>query len=187
LPQSRFHLNVNPDGVRAVHFLSVASGWSMPPLRLLVPLALPLLLAACADTSGTGQAPQPAPAPPPPPAASAPTPAPAAPAPAPAAVSNAGELGFLWGRWSADPARCDSQAIAISATRFEGAENVCDLSGLTDAGDGSYAANLACTSQGRSSSERLRMTPVFAPSGEGLVLVYPDRSPDRVLLLRCGG
>jgi hypothetical protein len=164
----------------------------MSALRLLPLAALPFLLAACGSDNGNTAPPATPPAAPvatvpvaPAPATPAPA-APAAPAPAaPAGQSASGDLGFLWGRWSADLARCDSAAIAISETRFEGAENSCALSGLTDTGDGSYSARLACTSQGSQNSERLAMTPVFTPTGEGLVLVYPDRGPERITLLRC--
>ena len=166
----------------------------MSPFRLSFLLALPVLLAACGDNNSpppaaTPAAPAPAASAPAVPAAAA-TPAPAA-APLPAAtqpVAATDDLSFLWGNWAADLNDCGSGlAVSIDETSFTGAENSCQMSGLTDNGDGSYAADLACQGQGQAQNEGLRMTPVFTPTGEGIVLEYPDRGAGRSILLRCSG
>lgn len=157
--------------------------------RLAALLILPLALAACGDNGAdvappAGQAPAPAPA----------AAAPAAPSPAalPAAAGGqaaSGDLDFLWGTWAANLAWCTDQTngspITISEDRFEGAENVCDITSLTDSGDGSYAAQMSCQGEGQTISETIAMTPIFAPTGEGLVLQYPDRGTERTTLYRC--
>ena len=149
----------------------------MRPIGLLTALPLFAILAAC-DQS-----------PPKPPAETPATQAPAAQAPAtPAALKPAATPAAaapLFGSWAADLRECDTFAVQISATQFLGAENQCDITGLTDNGDGTFTANLACNSQGQSASERIQMTPVFAPSGEGVTLNYLDRGGDPVTLLRC--
>ncbi len=134
----------------------------------LLALALPLLLAACQS--------QPASEAPPanPPAAEAPA-QPAAPADA--------ETAPLFGSWAVDPANCGTP-ITISATRFEGAENLCDITSLEASGDG-FTASLTCTSQGQTSSEKISMTPLFGPQGEGIRLQYVDRGGDPVTVFRC--
>ncbi|SFZ82179.1 hypothetical protein SAMN02983003_0923 [Devosia enhydra] len=166
-------------------------------LRTLVALAtLPLVLAACGDNNANvaapaGQAPaaQPAAAAP---AATSPAAAPSSAAGAAAASasgSDTEELGFLWGQWAADLAWCRDQTngspITITSERFEGAENDCAMSGVTDNGDGSYSTSLACQGEGQQTTEPLVMTPIFSPSGEGLVLRYPDRGGEATTLYRC--
>jgi hypothetical protein len=91
----------------------------------------------------------------------------------------------LFGTWGLDPAKCD-QVLTISKTRFEGAENGCDIASFADNGDGSYTAAMTCSSQGQSASENIKMRPVFAPTGEGVELTYLDRDNLETLLLRCG-
>lgn len=150
----------------------------MRPTRLLAALPLVALLAACNQS-----------APPPPSEAGTPaTPAAQAPAatmPAKPAAAAPAAAAPLFGRWAADLRECATSAVEISATRFAGAENQCDITALADNGDGTFTASLACTSQGQSASERIRMTPVFAPSGEGVTLRYLDRGNTEVTLLRC--
>ncbi|HEY0919829.1 hypothetical protein [Devosia sp.] len=142
----------------------------MRPLALLCALPILAVLAACDQT------------PPPPPPDSPAAPPPAAPA-RPAAPLGAAAP--LFGSWAADLAQCGSFAVEISATRFLGAENQCDITDLANNGDGTFTASLDCVSQGESASERIRMTPVFAPTGEGVTLDYLDRGGDPVTLLRC--
>ena len=150
----------------------------MRPTRVFVALTLVALLAACNQS-----------APPPPSEAGTPTtPAAQAPAvttPAESASTTPAAAAPLFGSWAADLRECATSAVQISATRFVGAENQCDVTALADNGDGTFTAGLACTSQGQSASERIRMTPVFAPTGEGVTLRYLDRGDTEVTLLRC--
>lgn len=129
--------------------------------RILNPLALPLLavLAAC----GGGQPQTPA------------TSQPAAEAPAvPAAAPTvAADTAPLFGRWAVDPAGC-ANAIVITATNFEGEENVCEINSLTDNGDGSFLASMSCVSAGETNERQFSMTPLFGPQGEGIRFSYPD-------------
>jgi hypothetical protein len=159
--------------------------------RIALIAALPLALAACGDNN-TDVAPPAGQAPAQQPAAAAPAASSTTPAPAPQA-SNAtpasGDLDFLWGTWAANLTWCTDQTngspITISQSRFEGAENSCDITSLSDNGDGSYSAQLSCQGEGQTNAETLNMTPVYAPSGEGIVLQYPDRGNERTTVLRC--
>ena len=130
-----------------------------------------LLLAACGGDT--------------PPAQSTATPSAAAAAPAQPAAASDDDLTPLFGAWGLDPSRCD-QVIKISRTRFEGAENGCDISSFTDNGDGSYTAAMSCTSHGQTANEQIKMEPVFAPTGEGVELTYINRDNLKTTLLRCG-
>lgn len=145
----------------------------MPQLGLALALPLLALLAAC-DNS------------PKPPASQAPAATqPAASAPATARPADSAAAAPLFGTWAANLANCGSAAVIISATRFEGAENQCDITSLSDNADGTFTAGLACSGEGQTASENVQMTPVFAPTGEGVVLNYLDRGGERVTLLRC--
>jgi hypothetical protein len=129
---------------------------------------LPLfLLAAC---GGGGNPPVPAPSS---------EPVAAARAAQPVAAGDEA-LAPLFGSWGLDPAAC-TQTLEISKTRFEGAENGCDIAGYTDNGDGSYTASLTCGT----TQEQIRMRPVFAPTGEGIELTYLNRNNQETLVLRC--
>lgn len=164
-------------GWRVAVLAAITSGAPMRPFHLLAALPLVAALAAC------DQSPQ-APAPPSTPAAqpAATTPAAAAPAAATPAGTPAAPL---FGSWAADLRDCGTFAVEISATRFLGAENQCDITELVDNGDGTFTASLACISEGQATSERIRMTPVFAPTGEGVTLRYLDRGDTEATLLRC--
>ena len=129
---------------------------------------LPLLLLAACTGGGS-----------PPPAAPSSAPAAAAPAAQPVAAGDEA-LAPLFGSWGLDPAAC-TQTLKISKTRFEGAENGCDITGYTDNGDGSYTAALSCGS----TQEQIKMRPVFAPTGEGVELTYLNRDNAETLVLRC--
>jgi hypothetical protein len=146
--------------------------------RLTFALPLIIVLAACDNN-------------PEPPVAEAPAaqaPAavqPAAQAPAASTPASPAAAAPLFGTWSAVLANCATAPVTISATRFEGAENLCDIAALDDNGDGSFTASLSCTAEGQTAAEDIQMTPVFAPTGEGVVLNYLDRGGERVTLLRC--
>lgn len=145
----------------------------MPLPHLALALPLLALLAAC------GNSPQP-------PAASQPAASQPAPEAPPAAEPMSPAAVPLFGAWAANLANCGTAAVVtISATRFEGAENQCDIASLADNADGTFTASLACTGEGRAATENLQMTPVFAPTGEGVVLNYLDRGGEKVTLLRC--
>jgi hypothetical protein len=116
------------------------------------------------------------------PAATAPAEAATAPAGTPAAPAS--DAAPLFGSWGFDAPACSSP-ILISATSFEGAENTCEIGGFTDNGDGSFTASLDCSSQGQTANERVAMTPIFGPQGEGIRLSYLDRGGDPVTVFRC--
>lgn len=137
-------------------------------------LAFPVLvLAACSNT----EAPAPAPSSAPPPAASAEA--------LPVATAAEDDLEPLFGTWALDPARCEGPVLRISRTRFEGAENGCDITSFTDNGNGSYTAQLRCTAGGSSVEEAISMRPIFAPTGEGIDLTYLNRDNLVTTVLRC--
>lgn len=143
-------------------------------MRLLPLLSLPLVLGLVACG---GDSPQPPAADPP--AAEAPAPE----APDTPALATA-ELAPLFGSWGFDAPTCSSP-IAISETAFQGAENSCEITGFAANGDGSYTATLACSSQGQTANERIAMTPLFGPLGEGVRLNYLDRGGEPVTVFRC--
>ena len=91
----------------------------------------------------------------------------------------------LIGDWGLDPANCGDQVLKISAKRFEGPGSGCDITGFTDNGDGTYTAAMNCTANGQTSKERIQMRPIFAPTGEGIDLVYLDRKNLASEVLRC--
>jgi hypothetical protein len=91
----------------------------------------------------------------------------------------------LFGSWGLDPANCGKQVLKISKTRFEGPGSGCDISGYTDNGDGTYTAQMSCTANGATSTEKIQMRPIFAPTGEGIDLVYLDRKNQQAEVLRC--
>ncbi len=138
---------------------------SVLPLVILPTLAL----AACSGES-------------PPAASSAPAPAAVAEVAAPAADDA---LAPLFGTWALDPTQCAGPVLSISKTRFEGAENGCDISGFTDNGNGTYTAALSCLGEGQAVEEQIAMRPVFAPSGEGIELTYINRDNLQTTVLRC--
>jgi hypothetical protein len=110
--------------------------------------------------------------------------APTAPAAQPAATAASPDLSPLFGTWGFDAPACSSP-IKIAETSFEGAENSCEISGFVDNGDGSFTATLACSSQGQTADERIAMTPLFGPQGEGVRLDYLDRQGEPVTVFRC--
>jgi hypothetical protein len=136
--------------------------------RIALSLPLLVLLAACDNSPRAPAASQPA-----------------AKTPAASATASPVAAAPLFGSWAAVLANCGTAAVTISATRFAGAENQCDVKTLADNGDGTFTASLACAAQGQAASENIQMTPVFAPTGEGVVLNYLDRGGEKVTLLRC--
>ena len=94
-------------------------------------------------------------------------------------------LAPLFGTWALNAAQCEVQVLKITKTRFEGAENGCDISGYTDNGDGTYTAAMSCMSQGETANESIQMRPVFAPTGEGIELTYLNRDNLETTVLRC--
>lgn len=139
--------------------------------RLLLACSIPVLLAGCNQNA----------APP-----KSDTSAGASQAVAEAAPAADPDTAPLFGSWAVTPANCGTP-IVISATRFEGAENSCDITGLADNGDGTFTAALSCTGEGQKASERIAMTPLFGPSGEGIRLNYLDRVGEPVTVFRCKG
>jgi hypothetical protein len=95
-----------------------------------------------------------------------------------------GPVSFV-GRWAADVSWCaapqgERRPIDITATRFEGYENSCSIAAVDQVADG-YVATLACISEGRAASERVR----FQVTGDVMRLSYPDRGGDPVVLRKC--
>ncbi len=145
----------------------------MRQLRLAGIILPALLLAACGG--GT------------PPAQTSSAPAPAAAPTQTAAAKPADDkaLAPLFGSWGLDPANCGQQVLKISKTRFEGPGSGCDISGYSDNGDGTYTAQMSCAANGATSTEKIQMRPIFAPTGEGIDLVYLDRQNQTSEVLRC--
>lgn len=92
------------------------------------------------------------------------------------------------GTWAADEAWCGNTAaitdqvpIRISAQRFEGYENRCDITAIEQKAD-SYDASLSCESEGMTSREMVNMRVV----GDRLTLTWADRGGEPVQLVRCG-
>jgi hypothetical protein len=82
----------------------------------------------------------------------------------------------LVGTWAVSLDNCGdaaSQTVVTPAT-FDGPGRSCPMA-LTDNGDGSFA--LAC------GKEKLKLTPVFTPTGEGITVIGGDGSKQTVL--RC--
>jgi hypothetical protein len=176
----------------------------MNAFRAALVLILAGLLAACGDNSQP-----PAPAPPaqttatptvrtqPAPVAPLPTTAVeqpqvavTAPQPAPASQrplsrQQQAALQPLFGVWAADLNSCDRGAIEISQTRFQGAENGCDIISFVDTGNWNFIATLSCQSQGQAIQERIGMIPLYAPSGEAIGMTYLDRNNQAVTVYRC--
>jgi hypothetical protein len=129
-------------------------------------LVLPLL-AACSNDQ-----------PPAKPAAGASTPAtPAAATPAkPVAVKVAPEMAPLLGTWAPALASCgDQQAITtITETKYTSPAGSCDIS-LSAGKDGSFSTTCG--------KNQMTLTPVFAPTGEGVNVVVGDGK--RQTVLRC--
>jgi hypothetical protein len=105
---------------------------------------------------------------------------------APAAPAGDDALAPLFGDWALDLAQCTGgQTLQISKVRFEGPGSGCDITGFTDNGDGTYTAAMSCTANGKTATEKIQMRPIFAPTGEGIDLVYLNRDNLQSTVLRC--
>ena len=137
--------------------------------RYLILSAAVLALAACEPAA---EAPE---APPAEPSAGAPeTPEPTS-EPTPAAYVGA---------WAADPAWCENttgpeRPVRITATRFEGYENSCDMTEVQPA-DGGWTATFTCQAEGMTNVESVDMR----PSGDQLELTWIG-SGQSVTFTRC--
>ena len=149
-------------------------------LHRLAPFAL-LVLAACGQSETN---------PPTDPAAPINTPEaeePAPPTPPPGVGSimpGSGPQTFV-GRWAANRAWCANpqgaeRPIEISTTRFEGYENSCGILSVNQVRDG-YEAGLACSAEGQTSRERVRMN----VQGDAMRLTWLNRNSAVVSLVRC--
>lgn len=158
----------------------------LAPYVLLLPA-----LAACGDAPAPPAPQEPAASAPSTPAAAPASPAPAAPAaastPAAGPAPSAETLAPVTGAWSADLAGCTSPnaVVEITAERFEGYENSCAFTAMSDDGSGNITATMSCEAEGATTDERVLLRPLFAPTGEGLELSYLDRDGEPVTLLRC--
>ncbi len=130
-------------------------------LALLALIALPLL-AACDSSSPPAQ--QTA----------------AQPAAKPAASKPAAPANFpfnarpLLGTWGADAAQCTGSAIVVTATTYAVGTRSAELK-LTDNGDGTFAATAG--------NQRMTLTPIFGPAGEGIKIAQGEGKP--VNVFRC--
>jgi hypothetical protein len=142
---------------------------------LIAPAAAVLMLAACGEPSNP-------PTEPAEPVTGAPTINPTVPV-----RPGEGPDSFV-GTWAADetwcgntPATTDQVPIRISALRFEGYENRCDITAIEQRGD-SYDAGLTCEAEGMTSREAVNMRVV----GDVLTLTWANRDGEPVRLVRCG-
>jgi hypothetical protein len=151
----------------------------MHHLRLAAVAASMLILAACSGGGGgTSSSSQQS-------SAAQQTEAPAKTTQVAAKPATEKDLKPLYGSWGLDPANCGDQVLKISKARFEGPGSGCDITGYTDNGDGTYTAAMTCSASGKSSDEKIQMRPIFAPTGEGIDLVYLDRKNQQTEVLRC--
>ena len=142
---------------------------------LIAPAAAVLMLAACGEQTNPPTEPAEA-------VTEAPTVNPTAPI-----QPGEGPESFV-GTWAAQAAWCDNTSattdqvpIRITAERFEGYENRCDITAIEQTGD-SYDASLACEAEGMTSRETVNMRVVE----DRLTLTYADRGGEPVQLVRCG-
>lgn len=99
-------------------------------------------------------------------------------------LPGSGPVSFV-GRWAADASWCaasqgEQRPIEITATRFEGYENGCDLTEVHQVGEG-YVASLRCVSQGATVNERVRLI----VADQTLNLTYLDRDGQSAALTKC--
>lgn len=82
----------------------------------------------------------------------------------------------MLGTWATDSAACADPAkvIAVTASSYDIGGKTCDLA-LKDNGDGSFAATCG--------NQRMTLTPIFGPSGEGIRIAAGDAKPTNVF--RC--
>lgn len=149
--------------------------------RVLMPFGMALLLSACGQEAAVNPPTDPAPA--------IETPGMASPGVGSGAAGagmmpGTGPATFV-GRWAADVTWCtaptgDGRPIEITATRFEGYENSCEIADIEQIANG-YEAVLQCQSEGMSSTERVRMV----VTGQSMALTYLDGGSNRTTLTKC--
>ena len=92
---------------------------------------------------------------------------------------------FYVGQWAADPVWCTDQTegfpITITESRFEGRENICDMTQIETTPEGGATAQLACQSEGETIQEPIS----FAQAGEQIAIVWPDRGTEATLFSPC--
>lgn len=152
-------------------------------MRRLLFLTSVAFLASCGENANVNPPTEPAAPIQTPDAAGAPSPA-APGAPGAGTLPGTGPASFV-GRWAADVSWCtaptgDGRPIEITPDRFEGYENSCAITALTETDTG-YDATLRCEGEGMTSTERVRMV----ATGNQLTLTYLDRGGDPVSLNKC--
>ncbi|HWJ88326.1 MAG TPA: hypothetical protein VNS12_09670 [Pelagibacterium sp.] len=110
---------------------------------------------------------------------------PQAPSPATSEGESPEPTPFYVGRWAADPVWCTDQSegfpITITPTRFEGRENICEMSNIAPTPEGGATADLTCQAEG----ETVREPILFSQAGADIAITWPDRGPDATLFSRC--
>lgn len=81
----------------------------------------------------------------------------------------------LLGTWGADAASCNGNATVVTATTYAVGGKSSDLQ-LTDNKDGSFTATIE--------GQRLTLTPIFGPPGEGIRVAAGDAKPTNVFRCR---
>jgi hypothetical protein len=138
------------------------------PMRLasLATLAILPLLAACDSSSPPAQS-----------GGAATTPA------KPAAVKPAAPVGFpfnarpMLGTWASDGAQCASNPTVITATTYTVGGKSAPLA-LTDNKDGTFTTTV--------NGQRLTLTPIFGPPGEGIRIAQGDARSTNVFRCSAG-
>lgn len=130
---------------------------------LTLALVLAAAIAGCSDSTDATSGSEPAAG------AEAPSPEPAA---------------FYVGRWAADPVWCTDQSegfpITITETRFEGRENICEMSGMEETPEGGVTAQLSCQSLGETVEEPIAFAPPASRSPSPTPTAAVSRSCSRV-------
>lgn len=110
---------------------------------------------------------------------------PQAPAPATSESESPEPTPFYVGRWAPDPVWCTDQSegfpITITPTRFEGRENICEMSNIASTPEGGATADLTCQAEG----ETVRESILFSQAGADIAITWPDRTPDATVFSRC--
>ena len=106
---------------------------------------------------------------------------PVTPAPTPGPTPT--PAGYV-GAWAADPAWCENttgpeRPVRITATRFEGYENSCDITEVQPA-DGGWTATFTCQAEGMTNVEQVGLQ----PDGDRLELTWTG-SGQAVTFTRC--
>ncbi len=99
--------------------------------------------------------------------------------PAPAAVPAKFPIGArpMLGTWAADASGCAEASLVttVTPTSYSAGGKSCDIA-LTDNKDGTFTATCG--------AQKLVMTPIFGPTGEGIRIAAGDAKPTNVF--RCG-